>query len=100
MEAIGWQPRSAGWFTWRCAPGFLGVLTAAATSEHAAEGSAWIAPHLGLRDDRIEGLLAELTGAKDDGYRAKGGLQVTTVDSTCCGDHETPWWYRLPAELG
>jgi hypothetical protein len=71
MEAIRWQPRAAGWFTWRCAPGFLGVVAVVSAREHAAPGSAWIAPQLGLREDRVERLVAELTGHKDEGYRAR-----------------------------
>jgi hypothetical protein len=34
MQAIGWTPRAAGWFTRPVAPGYIGVLAATATSEH------------------------------------------------------------------
>jgi hypothetical protein len=123
MESIGWQSRAAGWFTWRCAPAFLGVMSVASATQHAAPGRAWIAPNLGLRDDRVERLVAELTGQKDEGYRARtttGALGYVTPEqtyrqwlidaasaadaaeeiATCVRDHGMPYLRRLADDPG
>jgi hypothetical protein len=49
MQAIGWRPHAAGWFTRQVAAGFLGVIALGAASEHSRPGTAQITVRVGIR---------------------------------------------------
>jgi hypothetical protein len=72
MQAIGWTPRAAGWFTTPVAPGYTGAVAVGVASKHAEPGSASATLHVHLRREDVQPVvrdLLELT-EKDRGYRA------------------------------
>jgi hypothetical protein len=46
----------------------------AAAVEHSATGSAQVTLHVGLRDERVEPVVAEVCGTRDDGYRNRTAI--------------------------
>jgi hypothetical protein len=71
MEAVGWRPRAAGWFTRPIGPGYTGVLAASAASEHAAPGTAHTTLFVHLRREDVQPVVRELVRSpcEDGGYR-------------------------------
>lgn len=72
MEAIGWKPRMAVWFTRPIGPEYTGVLAASAASEHAAPGTAYTTLFVHLRREDVQPVVRELVQAPhtDGGYRS------------------------------
>lgn len=71
MQAVGWRPRAAGWFTRQIAAGFLGVATVGSASRYSWPGTAQITLYVGIRDEATEQVVSELCGVKDPGYRQR-----------------------------
>jgi hypothetical protein len=71
MRGVGWEPRAAGWFTKQIAPGFVGVIAAGSASAHSMPGTARITLHVGIRDQTVEPLAAQLCEQRDSGYRQR-----------------------------
>jgi hypothetical protein len=71
MADLGWAPRAAGWFTAEIADGSLGVISVGIASKHSQPGMALATLYVGLRAEEIEPLVAQLSGAPDDGYRTR-----------------------------
>jgi hypothetical protein len=72
MQATGWAPRAAGWFTTPLAPGYTGVVAVGVASQHAAPGTGSATLHVHLRREDVQPVvhdLLELT-EKDGGYRS------------------------------
>jgi len=71
LQAIGWTPRAAGWFTKDVRSGFQGVLALGSAAEHSSTGTARIMLHVGIRDEQTEQLVSRLTDEPDGGYRQR-----------------------------
>lgn len=69
LERAGWRPRAAGWFTHPISRTHLAVVALSAAVEHSAPGAAQVTLHVGLRDESVEPVVAELCGTRNDGYR-------------------------------
>src|SRR5215510_4666052 len=77
MQAVGWRPRAAGWFTQQIAAGFLGVTAVGSASRYSRPGTAQITLYVGIREEATEQAVSELCSVKDQGYRqrtATGGI--------------------------
>ena len=72
MQAIGWTPRAAGWFTAPLAPGFVGVVAVIIASEHATPGTAEATLSVRLRREDVQPVVRDLLEdlVKDGGYRS------------------------------
>jgi hypothetical protein len=89
MAAIGWRPRASGWFTVALPPDRLGVAAAGFAVKQAVPGTGWLTLYVGLRDPRVEAVIADLCGVHDS-YRDR-----TTVTSIGYISPEAEWhdWY-------
>lgn len=72
MQAIGWRPRVAGWFTCSIAPEHTGAIAVSAGSGHAPPGASHAQLYVHMRREDVEPVVRKLTEAthKDGGYRS------------------------------
>lgn len=72
MEAIGWRPRAAGWFTRSLSPGATGVIAVGTASKRTAPGTVDATLHIHLRVESVEAIVRSFgeTTTDDGGYRA------------------------------
>jgi hypothetical protein len=89
MQAIGWQPRAAGWFTRQVAAGFLGVTAVGSASRYSRPGTARIWLYVGIRDEVTEQAVSRLCGRKDEGYRQR--TAVTGIGYLLPGSSWREW---------
>jgi hypothetical protein len=85
MQAIGWQPRAAGWFTRQMTAGYLGVVALGSVSRYSTPGTAMVTWYVGIRDEAVEQVVSELCGLRDGSYRqrtATGGIGYLLPDSS------------------
>ena len=71
MAAIGWQARASGWFTRDVTPSRLGVAVVTTRVLGVSKGQAYATVLVGVRDEAVERLVAELSGGRDQGYRQR-----------------------------
>ncbi len=76
MQAIGWRPRAAGWFTRSIAPEYTGVLAASVASRYAAAGTGHATLFVHLRRDDVQPVVRELLQStyQDGGYRSTSAV--------------------------